>query len=265
MTPEEMRAAGRLATRTLADTVSSVEQVHHAIAARAFALTGPASFPARVVHDRVATGVYAVIRGAGLVAGLAASELVGVAAGSAVPAGSTARGNLAVAVLNAVLGDQLAEQASPLAIGMAVKPPAQTSSLSATRSTSRSLRRPRNWRFSSRLGATGGVWRLHVDRHGCTYGSRLTHDLGYTPVYLRYNTGCHISQNGRHLAALLDKVVAEWPVPVAELILVGHSMGGLVARSACHYGQQTDSSWVSTVRHVCTSAPHIWEQDSNSQ
>ena len=55
MTSEEMRATGRLATRTLADTVSHVEQVHRAVAARAFALTAPASLPARVVHDGIAT------------------------------------------------------------------------------------------------------------------------------------------------------------------------------------------------------------------
>ena len=47
MKPEEMRAAGRLATRTLADTVSHVEHVHRAAATRAFALTAPASLPAR--------------------------------------------------------------------------------------------------------------------------------------------------------------------------------------------------------------------------
>ena len=222
-------------------------------------MTGPASFPARIVHDRVATGVYSVIRGAGLVAGLAASELVGVAARSAVPAGSTARGNLAVAVLNAVLGDQLAEEASPLAIGMAVRtargdvePHRDALEVAFPEATAKLVV------FIHGLGETEESWRLHVDRHGCTDGSWLTHDLGYTPVYLRYNTGCHISENGRHLAALLDKVVAGWPVPVAELIVVGHSMGGLVARSVCHYGQQTESSWVSTVRHVFyLGSPHL--------
>ena len=266
MTPEEMRATGRLATQTLADTVSSVEQVHRAISARAFALTGPASFPARVVHDGVATGVYTVIRGTGLAAGLAASELVGVAARSAVPAGSTSRSNLALAVLNAAWGDQLAEQASPLAIVMAVRTaradvelrrdaldiafPQATSKLAV---------------FVHGLGETEESWRLHVDRHGYTYGSRLTHDLGYTPVYLRYNTGCHISENGRHLAALLDKVVAGWPVPVAELILVGHSMGGLVARSACHTDSKRITRGYRRYATSSTSAPHTWGQDSNSR
>ena len=80
-------------------------------------------------------------------------------------------------------------------------------------------------------------------------------ELGYTPVYLRYNTGRHISENGRDLAETLDAVVAEWAVPVHEVTLIGHSMGGLVARSACHYG--ADSACMAKVRHVFTlGAPH---------
>jgi len=116
--------------------------------------------------------------------------------------------------------------------------------------------------FVHGLGENEESWRLHADRHGVgtesTYGSRLAHDLGYTPVYLRYNSGLHISENGRHLTSLLDNVIAAWPAPVAELTLVGHSMGGLVARSACHYAQQRSHSWISTLRHVIyLGSPHL--------
>ena len=79
----------RLATLALGDSVSHVEQVHLAVAARAFALTGPFSRPVRIVHDRVATSVYGVIRGAGYLAGTAAGDLAGAVAGSELPAGST--------------------------------------------------------------------------------------------------------------------------------------------------------------------------------
>ena len=101
MKSEEIRASGQLATRTLADTVSHVEQVHRAVAGRTFALTAPVSLPARVIHDVIATGVYTLIRGTGLAAGLVASQVVGAATGSLPPAGSTPRSNLALAVLNA--------------------------------------------------------------------------------------------------------------------------------------------------------------------
>jgi pimeloyl-ACP methyl ester carboxylesterase len=91
-----------------------------------------------------------------------------------------------------------------------------------------------------------------------TYGERLRDELGFTPLQVRYNTGRHVSDNGRELAQLLDGVVAGWPVGVEELVLVGHSMGGLVARSACHYGEREGRRWTSAVRHVfCLGTPHL--------
>ena len=64
-------------------------------------------------------------------------------------------------------------------------------------------------------------------------GERLVDDLGCTSVFVRYNTGRHISVNGRELSELLDALVRAWPREVEQIALVGHSMGGLVARSAC--------------------------------
>jgi len=263
MTSEEMRAAGRLATRTLADTVSNVEQIHHAAATRIFALTGPAGVPVRVVHNGIATGVYTLIRSAGLAAGWAASEVAGVAAGSARPVGSTPRSNLAVAVLNAFLGHELAEQGSPLAIPMAIRrdradivPERDALEAAFPEATTKVAV------FVHGLTLNEESWRLHADRHGhgeeATYGSRFAEDFGYTPVYLRYNSGLHISENGHHLATLLEKVVGAWPVPVTELLLVGHSMGGLVARSACHQAMERGDSWVPAVRHIFyLGTPHL--------
>ena len=204
-----------------------------------------------------------MIRGTGLAAGIAASELVGAAAGSAPPAGSTPRSNLALAVLNAILGDELAEQGSPLAIPMAVRH-ARTDVVARRESLEVAFPEATSKVavFLHGLGETEESWRLHADRHGVgtesTYGSRLAEDFGYTPVYLRYNTGLHVSENGQHLTSLLQDVVAAWPTPVTELILVGHSMGGLVSRSACHYAHQGNHSWVSMLRHVFyLGTPHL--------
>ncbi len=263
MKSEEIRASGQLATRTLADTVSHVEQVHRAFASRAFTITAPVSLPARVVHDVIATAVYTLIRGTGLAAGMVASELVGATAGSVIPAGSTPRSNLALAVVNAIWGDELADQGSPLAIRMAVRsaradvePRRDSLEAAFPEATSKVAI------FLHGLGETEESWRLHADRHGLgaesTYGSRLAEDLGYTPVYLRYNSGLHISENGHHLTALLHDVVAAWPTPVTELVLVGHSMGGLVSRSACHYANEGNHSWVSMLRHAFyLGTPHL--------
>jgi pimeloyl-ACP methyl ester carboxylesterase len=108
--------------------------------------------------------------------------------------------------------------------------------------------------FLHGLCETDDAWRLRSERH-VPYGFRLEAEFGYTPLYVRYNTGLHVSKNGRELARLLDAVAAAWPVSVDEIALIGHSMGGLVSRSACHYG--AGSRWGSKVRHVFTlGTPH---------
>jgi len=92
-------------------------------------------------------------------------------------------------------------------------------------------------------------------RTGTGFGSRLAADLSCSPVYVRYNTGRHISDNGCELVDLLSELVEEWPVPVTEIVLIGHSMGGLVARSAVH--QAGGMPWLAKVtRLVCLGSPH---------
>lgn len=83
-----------------------------------------------------------------------------------------------------------------------------------------------------------------------SYGSALRHDLGYTPFSLRYNTGLPIAYNGQMLDKLLEHLLAVYPVPVDDLVLIGHSMGGLVLRAACHYGACREAGWVSKVSRV---------------
>jgi hypothetical protein len=104
-----------------------------------------------------------------------------------------------------------------------------------------------------------GNWRRH-GRDGSPlpdFGERLATDLGATSVYVRYNSGRHISENGHDLADLLTRLVAAWPVPVRRLSLVGHSMGGLVARSAVHQAVADDQPWLVPLRDVvCLGSPH---------
>ncbi len=91
-----------------------------------------------------------------------------------------------------------------------------------------------------------------------TYGSLLKKDLGFDPFYLRYNTGLHISTNGKRLSNLLETFVESKNSQIKELILIGHSMGGLVFRSACHYGQLENREWVKLVKKVFyLGSPHL--------
>jgi pimeloyl-ACP methyl ester carboxylesterase len=82
------------------------------------------------------------------------------------------------------------------------------------------------------------------------YGQLLQADLGYTPFYVRYNTGQAVAFNGRALGKLLDTLWHAYPVPIDEILLIGHSMGGLVVRSACHYATQQNELWVQAVRDI---------------
>ncbi|WP_462389817.1 esterase/lipase family protein [Acidovorax sp. Q11] len=101
---------------------------------------------------------------------------------------------------------------------------------------------------------------LQWQHGGHDHGAHLAQALGYTPVYLRYNTGQHISTNGAELSALLESLVATWPVPVTELAVLAHSMGGLVVRSACHHAATqaaAPSGWLPRLRQVVfLGAPH---------
>lgn len=87
-------------------------------------------------------------------------------------------------------------------------------------------------------------------------GDRLRDDLGYTPLYLRYNTGRHISTNGQQFTRMLQALCSSWPVPVESVSLIGHSMGGLVIRSACWYARHNDADWLQHLRRVvCLGTP----------
>lgn len=94
-------------------------------------------------------------------------------------------------------------------------------------------------------------WTMTLDdgtRHD--HGAALHTALGFTPVYLRYNTGLHIATNGRALADALEGLIAAWPMAVTELAILAHSMGGLVTRSACHYAQLAEQAWPKRLKKI---------------
>jgi len=101
------------------------------------------------------------------------------------------------------------------------------------------------------------AWDRQADRHGTTYPTALAAG-GWTPLMLRANTGLAVQDNGALLAALLADVVGEWPVPVGRVALVGHSMGGLVARVACAVDAAGPAAWSPLVTDVVTiGTPHL--------
>jgi len=256
MRRDELRALGHLAGDAAAGIATQARQVHAGVAARVFGALGPTAAPVRVAHDRISAGAYAaasaltgaLVRGGAAAASLARPE-------DAPSLTEAPRGRLAVGALNGMWGDRLHRDRSALETSMAVRVGGREVARDAG-----SLRRafpdatPRVAVFIHGLCETEDAWQLGAARH-VPYGDRLHVELGYTPVYVRYNSGRHISRNGRALAALLDELTTAWPVEVTEVALIGHSMGGLVARAACHYAPA--GSWRERVCHVFTlGSPH---------
>jgi len=250
VTPAELRAAGRLGGLAFGGLVSRIEQVHQAIGHRAFGPAGPAGAPARLVHDTIARGTYLAVRTAGTVAGTAAGHAASLLGEGGQPAGREPAGNLALAALNAAAGDRLGPGLEPLAIRMAVRAGGRDVGLTGGEVAAVFPRAtPRLAVFVHGLAETDDSWRRRAG-DSAPYGDRLAAEFGYTPVYVRYNTGRHVSDSGHDLADLLRALGAAWPEPVQGILLAGHSMGGLVIRSACHYGREARAGWVEQVRHV---------------
>ena len=194
-----------------------------------FATLGPPAAPVRLLHDALSRGTYEAVRGGVWLTATAAGTAARSRAGE-IPLSETPRGAMAIAALNGLYGDRLEAEGSVLAIPMQVR--------------RRGEPKPDIAVFLHGLGETEHAW------GNPSYGDRLEAELGYTPVFIRFNTGRRISENGASLAGLLDALVAEWPVEVRRLALIGHSMGGLVARSACHHG----GAWTRHVKHTSRSA-----------
>jgi pimeloyl-ACP methyl ester carboxylesterase len=248
----EVRAVGELAGQAFAGTGTLIRDVHAAIARRAFEAIGPGGGSARTIHDGVSAAVYGGVRvGLEAVPRGTAAAMATRASKEAPSLAASPRGALALALLNGYAGDALAARGSELALDMTLRHRGADLDLGTVTGERVAI-------FVHGLGETDAAWRMRATADQPGYGALLQRQLGYTPLQLRYNTGRHISDNGRELAALLERLHDAWPTPIDEIAFIGHSMGGLVARSACHYGHAEGHRWTQAVRHVvCLGSPHL--------
>jgi len=153
---------------------------------------------------------------------------------------SSAERETALAILNGLMGDYLADSGNPLAIHMRLRHDGQPLELKK-----RALAATLPGANGKLLILIHGLCRCDLQwrRGGHDHGAALACDLGYTPVYLHYNSGLHVSTNGREFAGLMEALVKQWPVALEEVAILAHSMGGLVARSACYYGKAAGHAW----------------------
>jgi len=255
--PNEVRALSALAFDDLRRFPGAIRDMHLGIADRAFRGVGPAALPVKLIHDALSSRAYGAIGTAATGLGSAVdSAMKRHDVGEQVSLSTSQSGSFGLAVLNGLIGDQLQRDGSVLAQPTSARMHGERIVLDR----------------SSLLDAfPQATPRLVVFMHGLTgdefcwtwgaedaYGSRLASDLDCTPVYLRYNSGLHISENGRSVAGLLEELAQAWPVEVDQIALVGHSMGGLVARSAAHHADQDDQQWVRNVRQIISlGTPHL--------
>ena len=249
----DARGAGRMLVDASIGVLDVVERMHRTIQRR----PGPLAEPI-VEATRGITGfVYRTIRGSmnlvarGLDASLTPLERL-------LPEGvSTPGRDVYVSIVNGVYGDHLARTGNPLAIEMRLLHDGVALDASSPAS------------YFAGAGGAAPTGKLLVFVHGLcmsvqqwthegySHGAALADAVGYTPLYLRYNSGLSVADNGRAFARLLEGLLAGWPCRVHELTIVGHSMGGLVARSACAAGRKLRHRWPTELRNlVFLGTPH---------
>ena len=253
----EVEALADLAARYGDEALlKTIEGVHTAVAQRSFAAAGPGARPVRAVHDTVSRGVYGALRGGGAMlarktAKVARSRIGTPSQGSLGDAGFGAG---LLAAINGLIGDKLAAEGNELSFELELR--ADGRRVDVEREALRAAYPEATGKvavFIHGLCESEEAWCRGTDpdeRSASTYGARLRDELGLTPLYVRHNSGLRICENGRRLSWLLDELRREWPVPLQEIVLVGHSMGGLIARSACHEAGERERPWVEDVTHV---------------
>jgi len=246
----DLHGLSRLAIDAVLGVTGLVEAMHRNISAPARVLGPAPSGPTRGITGLVYRSVGGITRAVGW--GLDATlprlaPLLG-------PTPQAPRRDAMLAALNGVLGDHLAETSNPLAISMALRQGGLPLTLERAA-------------LAAAFPGAGGKLLVLVhglcmndlqwQRQGHDHGAALARDLGVVPLYLHYNSGRHVSTNGHDFAHLLERLLQEWPVPVRDLVLVGHSMGGLLCRSACHSAAQAGQRWPRRLRAlVCLGTPH---------
>lgn len=166
-------------------------------------------------------------------------------------------GDATLGLLNAAVGDHLHRSGSELDLAMVLRigdqyvQPERAALEAALKSIEATAKVAV---FVHGLGTTEWSWCLEAQAYygdpETTFASMLARDLGFTPIFIRYNTGRHVSENGRSFAALLEELALAYPVPIEDLSVFGHSMGGLVSSSACHHAEEHDMAWTKLLRRV---------------
>ena len=245
--PADLHAASRLAIDATIGLTNLVEAMHHNISRMPGIFGTTSESPTSGITSLVYKSIRGVTRAVGGGLDLALGQLTGLLKQDP----SSSEREAVVAAVNGVLGDHLAASGNPLAIAMQFRRDGEA--LTPTKkSLSRAIAQPGGRILLLVHGLCMGD--LQWQRNGHDHGAALATDAGvappFTTVYLNYNSGLHVSTNGRALAAALEALLKAWPVPVTELAVIAHSMGGLVMRSACEVAAEERQRWLPALTKI---------------
>lgn len=246
----DLRGVSQLIINAVAGVTDIVEDMHRNIATPSSLIGKAPAGRTRGITGLVYRSVRGVTKGVGSLLDLALAQLTPLLPSQAF----SPRREALLSALNGVLGDYLIADNNSLAIPMRLRQGGVPLELTAPALAGRFA--DSNGRL---LVLVHGLCMNDLQwlRAGHDHGQALAQELDCTPLYLNYNSGRHISSNGREFAAILEQLVSDWPVPVRELLIVGHSMGGLVTRSACHYAAAAGHGWLNALtRTVFLGTPH---------
>ena len=224
-----------------------VESVHHRVS--------PLSSTSLTSNDQKLSGisgvVYRNIRSVTELIGASIDKPLAAISESLATESSSASTQAVQAALNGVLGDHLVRTSNPLAIPMQLRK--DGSILNETQ-----LRELLNRSNGRILVMVHGLCMndLQWQSEGHDHGAKLASDLGMQTVYLHYNTGRHISENGKDFATILESLVNLCDCKL-DINILAHSMGGLVSRSALYHAEKSHYQCAQVVKKlVFLGTPH---------
>jgi pimeloyl-ACP methyl ester carboxylesterase len=259
---DEPASLTRVIGAGLGGVTTLVQRTHDDVRAEVYravhGVLGPVVTPIKAVHQGLDTATYAAVR-AGVRAGTyAATAVAGRATGDGRALADDSTAAVTLSIVQGLFGDRIADE--PVAFRMSLR--ANGADVLLSKESLREAYPRAGGRIVVLLHGlmeTDESWRYRATAwHGdprASLADALARHLGLTPVLVRYNTGVRVSHNGIQLSELLQGLVAQWPVPITELVLIGHSMGGLVSLSALH--QHPEARWARLVTSTVTLAsPH---------
>ena len=250
--PSELQAAGRLSIEAIVGITDIVESMHQTIASAGGVLGSTDKERTKGLTGLVYASIRGVTRLVGKGLDLPLQRLGNLLDQAEPPLAKEA----VSAALNGILGDYLAQQNNPLGVSMSWR-------LDGRNLSEEELRDLIEQTKGKLLILVHGLCMndLQWQRNDHEHAKHLAEELGSTRIYLHYNSGRHISENGREFSEKLDALVALSSKPL-DLVILAHSMGGLVSRSACYYASQngdteTNSAWLDQLQHmIFLGTPH---------